>query len=322
MRYRTLGSRRVSVLCMGTLPFGSVVDGPTSFALLDRFVERGGTFIDTANCYCFWRDGSDGGDSERLVGRWLADRGLHDEITVATKIGALPSGDGEWPGNREGLAPGTVRTAVEGSLRRLGRDTVDLLYGHIDDPATPLEESTEAFAQLVSDGLVDQIGMSNQSAPRFATARDIAHRAGLPSFAAIQQRHTYLAPAPEADFDYQVALDDEMLAYATAHQDVTVLAYSSLLNGAYSGAKPVPPEYRHDATDTSLRVLADVARELGATAGQVVYAWMLQGSPMIVPLVGVSTTAQLDEALDAVDLKLSDEHVKRLDAARAPVSGA
>ncbi|MEU7426303.1 aldo/keto reductase [Streptomyces sp. NPDC040750] len=307
---------------MGTLPFGSVVDDPTSFALLDRFVERGGTFVDTANCYCFWRDGSDGGDSERLVGRWLADRGLRDEITVATKIGALPSGDGEWPGNREGLAAATIRTAVAGSLRRLGRDTIDLLYGHIDDPATPLEESTKAFAQLVSDGLVDEIGMSNQSARRFARARDIAHGAGLPAFTAIQQRHTYLAPAPKADFDYQVALDDTMLTYAAAHRDVTVLAYSSLLNGAYAGSKPVPPEYRHDATVAALRVLGDVAREVGATPGQVVYAWMLQGTPMIVPLVGVSTLAQLDEALDAVDLKLSDEHLQRLDAVRTPTTGA
>lgn len=303
---------------MGTLPFGSVIDETTSFALLDRFIERGGTFIDTANCYCFWREGSDGGDSERLVGRWLAARGIQDEVTVATKIGALPAGDGQWPANREGLSGPTVHQAVAGSLQRLGRERIDLLYGHIDDPTTPLEESVSAFARLVADGVVDQIGMSNQTMQRLAQARNIARQANLPAFTAIQQRHTYLTPAPEADFDYQVALDKPMLTYAGNQPDLTVLAYSSLLNGAYAGTKPVPVEYQHSATAPALRVLQEIATETAATPGQVVYAWMLHSSPAVIPLVGASTLSQLDEALEATELELTSEQHARLEATRTP----
>ncbi|MEU1117595.1 MULTISPECIES: aldo/keto reductase [unclassified Streptomyces] len=317
MRHHTMGSQRVSALCLGTLPFGTVVDEDMSFALLDRFVEKGGTFIDTANCYCFWREGSDGGDSERLLGRWLATRGIRDEVTVATKTGALPAGEGTWPANREGLSEKALRHAVHGSLRRLGTDRIDLLYGHIDDPSTLLEETVGAYAALVAEGLVGQVGMSNQNGTRLARARELAKRQNLPAFTALQQRHTYLTPAPDADFDYQVALDEPTLAYAATQPDLTVLAYSALLNGAYAGSKPVPVEYLHDGTEPALRVLAKIAAETGATPGQVVYAWMLQSSPAVIPLVGVSRLDQLDEAIEALDLELTEEQRARLDDTRA-----
>lgn len=317
MRYRTLGSRQISVLCLGTLPFGSVVEEETSFALLDRFVERGGTFLDTANCYCFWREGSDGGDSERLLGRWLRARGNREAMVLATKLGALPAGAGEWPANREGLSARTVRGAVRGSLGRLSTDRVDLLYGHVDDPRTELEETVGAFAELVKEGLAEQVGMSNQGLERFAASRELAREAGMPGYAALQQRHSYLRPAPDADFDYQVALDEPMLDYARTQPDVTVLAYSALLNGAYAQrGRAVPAEYDHAGTARSLAVLAEVAAETGATPNQVVYAWMLGGDAAVVPLVGVSRIAQLDEALDAVELDLSADQRARLDAAR------
>lgn len=317
MRYRTIGTRQVSALCLGTLPFGSAVDEETSFALLDRFAERGGTFVDTADCYCFWREGSDGGDSERVLGRWLAARGNRDHMVLATKLGALPAGPGEWPANREGLSGPAIRTAVRHSLRRLGTDRVELLYGHVDDPRTPLEETVTAFAELVAEGLAEQVGMSNQGVERFARSRELARQAGVPGPVALQQRHTYLRPAPGADFDYQVALDEPMLAYARTEPDLTVLAYSSLLNGAYTDpGKAVPAEYEHTGTARALKVLAEVAAEADATPNQVVYAWMLGGSPAVVPLVGVSRMSQLEEALDAVELDLSAEQRERLDAAR------
>ncbi|MFC1431802.1 aldo/keto reductase [Streptacidiphilus sp. N1-3] len=317
MRYRTLGSRRISVLCLGTLPFGSAVDDGTSFALLDRFVERGGTFVDTANCYCFWREGSDGGDSERLLGRWLKARGNREEMVLATKLGALPAGAGEWPANREGLSARTVSDAVRGSLNRLGTDRVDLLYGHVDDPRTALEETVGAFAGLVREGLTEQVGMSNQGRERFAASRELARLAGFPGYAALQQRHSYLRPAPEADFDYQVALDEPTLDYVRSQPEVTVLAYAALLNGAYAQrGRAVPAEYEHAGTARSLTALAEVAAETGATPNQVVYAWMLGGDVAVVPLVGVSSLAQLDEALDAVELDLTADQRARLDAAR------
>ncbi|MET4922871.1 aldo/keto reductase [Streptomyces sp. PSRA5] len=126
MRFRTLGRRRdatpgprVSTLCLGTMPFGTRVDEATCFAILDRFVGRGGTFIDTANCYSFWEKGAHGGDSEEVIGRWMAARGNREEIVLATKAGARPAGPGVWPANAEGLSAEALRAGVEGSLRRL-----------------------------------------------------------------------------------------------------------------------------------------------------------------------------------------------------------
>jgi aryl-alcohol dehydrogenase-like predicted oxidoreductase len=318
MHYRFVGGRRSSVLCLGAMYFGSTINEATSFSLLDRFVERGGNFIDTANCYCFWIGDSDGGDSERLVGRWLNARGMRDEVTVATKIGALPAGPGEWPDNREGLSGATIRRGVSSSLDRLGVDRIDLLYGHIDDPSTSLAETVVAFSDTVREGKVAELGMSNQSIERFASSRDLAGRLALPRSVALQQRHTYLQPAPQGDFEYQVPLDEPILAYARTQPDLTVLAFSVLLSGAYTDpAKPLPPQYQHSGTDRALAVLREVATEAGATPNQVIYAWMLGGSPAIVPIIGVSQIQQLDEAIDAVDLELTPDQCERLNRARA-----
>ncbi|PBC67491.1 aldo/keto reductase family protein [Streptomyces sp. TLI_235] len=227
----------------------------------------------------------------------------------------LEVGDPLEPG---GSVRGRGRAAVRRSLDRLGTDRLDLLYGHVDDPATPLRETVDAFAGAVADGLAEQIGMSNQGVGRFARSRELARRDGLPSYVALQQRHTFLPPAPDADFDYQVSLDEPMLAYAADHPEVTVLAYSALLNGAYTDpGKPLPAEYDHPWSARALAELHAVARETGATANQVVYAWLLGGSPAVLPLVGVSRLGQLDEALDAVDLDLTCAQRARLDATRA-----
>ncbi|QMU67597.1 aldo/keto reductase [Streptacidiphilus sp. P02-A3a] len=318
MRYRNLGRRQVSSLCLGTLPFGTLVDEQTSFALLDRFTERGGTFVDTANCYCFWIDGCDGGESESLLGRWLAARGNRDEVVLATKLGALPApGDGEWPTNREGLSAPVIAASIHPSLRRLGTDRVDLLYGHVDDPATPLAETVAAFGALVREGLAEQVGISNQPGPRVVRSRELAAELGVPRYTALQQRHTYLRPGPGTDFDYQIAVDDPQLAYARTQPDLTVLAYGPLLNGAYTDpAKPLPEQYDHPAAHAQLSVLSEIARELDATRNQVVLAWMLGSEPSVLPIIGVSRLTQLDEALDAVELRLTPEQHARLDAAR------
>ncbi|WP_104819679.1 aldo/keto reductase [Kitasatospora sp. MMS16-BH015] len=318
MRYRKLGERQVSALCLGTLPFGTVVDEATSYALLDRFAERGGTFVDTANCYCFWLDGCCGEESELLVGGWLATRGRRGETAVATKIGALPDPGkgGEWPANREGLSAGLVARAARASLRRLGTERIDLLYGHVDDPATPIQETVSAFGELVREGVAAAVGISNQSTERLVRSRAEAIGQGVAPYLAVQQRHSYLRPAPGTDFDYQVAADDALFAYAAGQPDLTVLAYGPLLNGAYTDpAKELPAQYRHPGTAARLAALGEVARETGATANQVVLAWLMGGEVSVLPVIGVSSVAQLDEALDAVDLDLSADQRARLDLA-------
>jgi aryl-alcohol dehydrogenase-like predicted oxidoreductase len=157
MKYRTIGTdpktrRQVSVLALGTHHFGTATDEATSFAILDRYAEAGGTFIDTANNYAFWT-GTQGGESEELLGRWRRSRGTSEEIVIATKVGARPLTPGtSFTDNAEGLSALVIRESSERSRERLGVARLDLLYAHIDDPAVPLAETAEAFARAGGRG--------------------------------------------------------------------------------------------------------------------------------------------------------------------------
>ena len=163
MKYRTIGTdpkirREVSVLSLGAMHFGTATDEATSFALLDRYVQAGGTFIDTADNYAFWI-GTQGGESEELLGRWRRSRGVCDEIVIATKLGARPLAPGtSFSDNAEGLSAKVIRESAERSRDRLGMSRLDLLYAHIEDPQVPLAETVEAFAALVADGAVGLLG--------------------------------------------------------------------------------------------------------------------------------------------------------------------
>jgi aryl-alcohol dehydrogenase-like predicted oxidoreductase len=324
MKHLPLGNDptvHVSELCLGTMYFGTRIDEPTSFAILDRFVDAGGTFIDTANCYCFWTDGGQGGESERLIGRWLRSRGLRDKVVLASKVGAQIV-DPSRPysaRNREGLAASTIKAQAAQSLKQLGVDRLDVYYTHVDDRATPLEQTLRGLAELVSNGDVAVVGASNYPTWRLALVRDIARRSGLPLFRAVQMRHSYLearhlrVPAPEAT---QFPITPELLDYAGTDGNLTVLGYSALLSGAYARPdRPLPPDYDTPGADRRLGVLHAVAGELGATPNQVVLAWMLGGAVPVSPVLGVSSVAQLDEALGATVLALDEATMRRLNEA-------
>jgi aryl-alcohol dehydrogenase-like predicted oxidoreductase len=314
MEQRILGGETgvpVSALCLGTMFFGTLVDEATSFAVLDRFLEAGGTFIDTANNYSYWVGGT-GDESELLLGRWLASRGVRDRIVLASKVGARPGRGAP----REGLSAEAIKSGVEGSLRRLGVDRIDVYYAHIDDPATPVSETLQAFAGLVEAGVVGMLGCSNHTAGRVASARALSRDHDWPGYRCVQQRASYLVPRPDADFGVQRVLDRDLVDYARAEPDLTLLAYSPLLGGAYTNpAKALPAEYDHPGTQHRLAVLHDVAAELGATSNQVVLAWLLRSDPAVLPVIGASRVEQLEDSLGAVDLRLSGEHRSRLDAA-------
>ncbi|MFK4187205.1 aldo/keto reductase [Streptomyces sparsogenes] len=324
MRYLTLAGGdgpEVSALCLGILPFGSTVDEETSFAVLDRFAEAGGTFVDTANNYSIWAPGGTGDESEELLGRWMRSRGRRERTVVATKVGARPDparGD-EWPANWEGLGADTVRAGVEGSLRRLGTDRVDLYYAHIEDATVPMEETVEAFAGLVEEGAVGILGCSNHASWAVATARQYAADRGLARYSCVQQRYTYLQPRPGAGFGtqgYRGYAGTDLVDYIGTQEDMTLLAYGSLIHGAYTRAdKRVLEQYDHPGTERRLRVLREVAKETGATANQVVLAWLIGARKPVIPVLGVSSVAQLEEALGAVDLELDDGLRAKLDAA-------
>lgn len=186
MKYRTIGTdpktrREVSVLALGAMLFGSLTDEKTSFAVLDRYVEAGGNFIDTSDNYAFWTDDSQGGQSETLLGRWRRSRGIGDEIVIATKLGARPLAPGTgYIDNPEGLSAKVIREAAERSRERLGVDKIDLLYAHIEDRTVDPRETVEGFGELVAEGSVGLLGVSNHAIWRVERARSSPRRRACP----------------------------------------------------------------------------------------------------------------------------------------------
>ncbi len=323
MLQRILGNRRqVSALCLGAMNFGTTTDPEIAEAILDRFVEAGGTFIDTANNYNQWA--RNGGESEELLGRWMRSRANRDQLTIATKCGAKMTRPGKPTDNWEGLRRDAVNNAVKGSLSRLDIDHIDLYYAHIDDRSAPLEETVDAFGQLAADGVVDLIGCSNITSWRLERARRLAADQGVEMYSVIQQQYTYLWPSPVAAQRERSgrrlfsSTGIEHLDYLNEHRDMTLVAYSPLLAGSYGHPeRPFPAErgYAHPGAYARFEVLREVAHELGATPNQVVLAWMLHRDPVVIPLFGASSLAQLDEALGALQIKLDDEVMNRLNNA-------
>lgn len=262
-------------LVLGAMMFGTTIDEKTSFALLDRFVERGGVWIDTADCYSFWASESgQGGDSERVIGRWLAARpGMRERVRISTKLGAEPLWAGSWPERRAGLSRRAVLDAFAGSLDRLGVDSVDLLWLHQEDRTVPIEETVEALAELTGQGLARRVGASNHPAWRVERARAHARSIGALPLDALQLNSTYLRIRPGTLPPGVVhpfgVLSDEQLDYARTH-GLEVWAYTPLLSGAYDNPeKEIPEVYDHpgDATPRSARLGRGRARRL-ARAGR------------------------------------------------------
>jgi aryl-alcohol dehydrogenase-like predicted oxidoreductase len=329
MRYTTIGSdlpsaRKVSVLSLGAMRFGTRTDATTSFAILDRYVEAGGNFIDTSNNYLFFVNGTQGGESEALLGRWRASRGIDDEIVISTKVGARPVAPATgFDTPREGLSRAAIREASERSRERLGVERIDLYYAHVpDQTGVPLDEQVAAFGELVADGVVGLLGLSNHWAWQVERARSLASAAGGASADVLQYHHTYLrmrTDIPDLRFsqDGEIGVaDGSILSYLRSEPRTTLVAYSPLLNGAYSRPdKEMDRAYEHPGTRARLKVLDQVVTETGATANQVVLAWLIGGALPVVPLIGASSVAQLDESLAAVELQLSAEQRQLLDAA-------
>lgn len=308
MEYTTFGGPagpRVSTLALGVMMFGTTTDEATSFAILDRFREAGGTFLDTADCYAFWIEGATGHESEELLGRWLADRGCRDEMVISTKFGAQPDPAiaATWPRNAEGLSAPTVRAAFEGSLTRLGTDHVEVLFSHIEDTSVTFPETIGAFAELIAQGKVAVAGVSNHPTSRVKRARAAAEELGVPGYTAVQQRHAYLRALPGACFSSpQETADDDLLAMVR-DGELSMMAYSTLLEGSLVREdRPLSPQYKSPENERRLRTLWRVAEEAGVTRTQLALAWLLRGDPPIVPVVGVSSVAQLDDALGALDV--------------------
>jgi aryl-alcohol dehydrogenase-like predicted oxidoreductase len=307
-------------IVLGAMYFGTRVNEAASRALLDRFVDQGGVWIDTANCYSFWADPSGvGGQSEMVIGRWLVDQpARRDRVRISTKVRQQPTVPGRWPESAEGLSAPAIRNAVQRSLQRLQIDHIDLYWAHAEDRAVPLEETVAAFGELVKAGHVVRLGASNHQAWAAERARQIARDRGAAGYTALQLRYSYVQPrpgAPLAEAGHQLA-SAESLDYVRHEKDMALWAYTSLMNGSYTRPeRPFAEVYEHPGTTRRLAVLGDVASEIGVTRNQVVLAWLLGGDPAISPIVGVSSSKQLDDALAARNLELSKEQRRRLDEA-------
>jgi aryl-alcohol dehydrogenase-like predicted oxidoreductase len=323
---------RVSQLALGAMQMGNETDERASVQILDRYLEVGGSFIDTADCYEWWAaPGTRGGQSEELLGRWLRAGGRRDQVFLATKGSGLPlespklwaeDGTPDWELARRtfaGAGADTLRHALDGSLRRLGTDHVDLYYVHVDDPSTPLEETLEALAGLVQAGKVRYLGWSNVRTWRMERIRQLCERHGWPAPVALQQQHSYLRPRTGATGASVV--NDEQLEYLAEHDDLTLVAYSPILKGVYDdpakrAAHWMMTSYTGPDTDARMAAVERVAQETGATPNQVVLAWLMhQSAPRVVPLIGPRTPEQFESLVPSLDLKLTGDQLTLLDSA-------
>ncbi|MBY9007723.1 MAG: aldo/keto reductase [Candidatus Lokiarchaeota archaeon] len=325
---------KVSQLSLGCMYFGSKTDKKIAYNLLDQYIDAGGNFLDTANCYAFWIKDSIGIESETLLGNWMNDRQNRADIFIATKVGAnmkdinkVKDPDGNLVSNyedfREGLSKKTIIDAIDKSLKRLKTDYIDLYYAHIDDINTPLEETLEAFNYLVDEGKIRYIGCSNYRTWRLERAKNISKTNGWAEYCCIQKLHTYLRPVPRAKSIYNKNsvrfTDDELLDYCIRNEDVSLLAYSPTLLGLYNNKERRSDkknwlwnDYSSPDTEARLKAIEIVAEELDITPIQVLFAWMQQNNPMAIPLIAASNEEQLKENLESAKIDLSKEKIKYL----------
>ena len=276
----------VSTFCFGAMYLGTKQNQAESFALLDQFVEAGGDFIDTANIYAHWVPNGVGGESETYLGQWIRSRRNREQVFIATKVG-FPYQDVP-----RSMKASHIEEECNQSLQRLGLETIDLYYAHNDDRSTPIEETLEAFQQLVKAGKVRYIGASNYLAWRLEEAWWKSHQNNWPTYQCIQQRHTYIRKKPGTTFDPQVAVNTDLLDYCR-NREITLLAYSALLSGAYTrDDRPFEAQYLSSDTENCMAILRAVALETNANLNQVVLAWMLGSDPSVLPLIAASTKEQ------------------------------
>jgi aryl-alcohol dehydrogenase-like predicted oxidoreductase len=299
------------MIALGAMEFGSRVEKRTAFDLLDQYVDAGGEWIDTANCYAFWDDPSGhGGASETLLGSWLAARpGVRDRVKLATKVGCEPTSRGSYPASTEGLSRSAIANAAEKSMRRMGTDHIELYWAHRDDRATNLEETVAAFGELTARGAIGTFGLSNYALWRVERARNLAATLASAPPTALQLRYSYLQPRPfvrDHAHDHRFGwITDEILDYAKTGAPVDLWAYSPLMSGAYERVDRAPHEaFDHPGNVRRLAALTSVATELGISRSAVVVSWLAGGNPSVRPIIGASTPSQLATALEGARLIL------------------
>ena len=315
MERRKLGNTGFSAapLAFGGNVFGWTADEPTSFQLLDAFVGAGFNLIDTADSYSRWAPGHTGGESEAIIGRWIAQRGRHDDVVIATKVGS------DMGLGYKCLRADYIMKAAEDSLRRLNVDAIDLYQSHWDDDKTPFEETLEVYSRLIKQGKVRAIGASNLTAERLAQALGVSKEHGLPQYQTLQPHYNL----------YERASFEGPLADLCVRENIGVITYFSLAAGFLTG------KYRSEAdlsksprgagmakflNPRGMRILAaleNVAHKLNATMAQVALAWLIRRPAVTAPIASATSLSQLAELMRAAELTLGADAIAALDEARA-----
>lgn len=299
MRTVRLGTSEalVSAQCLGTMWFGVYVPEETAFRLLDIYYDRGGRFVDTANVYATWVEGFSEPVGEPLLARWMKSRRNRAQVFLATKLGVAYQ---RTPG---GLRAGLIQQEVEKSLRRLKTDRIDLLYAHVDDFATPQEETMRAFDALTKTGKVGYIGASNFTAWRLASSNKVAELRNLSSYCCAQSNYSFLWPKRGADFGSPPA-STELLHYCK-QSGLTLVAYWALLKGCYGRPdRGIPEQYANARNSERLQLVQRTASNKGVNGNQVVLAWMMQSDPPVIPLITGSSDEQIVQDMEAENVTL------------------
>jgi aryl-alcohol dehydrogenase-like predicted oxidoreductase len=315
MPTRQLGATgiQVSKLCLGSNVFGWTADEATSFTILDAFVDAGLNFVDTADVYSTWVPGHPGGESESVIGAWFARSGKRDKVVLATKLGK------EMGGDKKGLSKSYMLRAVEDSLRRLRTDHIDFYQSHADDPETPLEETLEAYSQLIQQGKVRAIGASNYSAARLTEALEVSARTGHARYECLQPHYNLCERAA-----YEAELEP-----VCRGAGIGVIPYFSLAMGFLTG------KYRSEADlgksprgggvkkylnargFAILHALDEIAAQHHATPAQVALAWLMARPGITAPIASATNVTQLQDLLAATTLELDASSIAALDRVSA-----
>ena len=319
MEKRKLGNSGLEVapLAFGGNVFDWTVDEPTSFRLLDGFVEAGFNLIDTADLYPRWMEGKEGGESEQVIGNWLKQNGKRHDVVIATKVGMEVGPD------KKGLAGDYILRAADDSLRRLQTDYIDLYQSHCDDTDTPLEETLEAYGKLIKQGKVRAIGASNYSATRLAEALDVSRRLGLPRYESLQPLYNLYDRAVYEDELEPLCLKERIgvINFYTLAAGFLTGKYRSEADLAKSARGGTVKKYLNERGFRIVDALEQVASEYQVTPAHIAVAWLMARPGITAPIASATSLEQLNVLVEATKLELDQKAIALLNEASAEATG-
>ncbi len=311
MHKRQLGKTGIEVapLCFGGNVFGWTIDQKTSFQVMDSFIESGFNFIDTADVYSRWVPGNKGGESETIIGNWMKERKIREQVVIATKVGM------EMASDKKGLRAAYIKQAVEDSLQRLQTDYIDLYQAHTDDMETPIEETLAAFDALVKEGKVRAIGASNFNAKRLKESLHISEEQGFASYVTLQPKYNL------HDREYF----EKELEPLCLNKEVGVIPYYSLASGFLTGKYRSKDDIKQSARGERamsyldergvkiLNALDDISKAHQVKPATIALAWLMQRSSITAPIASATSVEQLKDLTKAAQIKLATVEVEKLD---------